>query len=101
MTEAIKSTIDNKRFGCGVFINFKKAFGTVNHDILLTHSVRDAHLCTRSPPPPFDEMRIYAHRNHHDCTPRRAFERIFLLVNLNENRWTIGYITIIDGKPFC
>ena len=56
----------------------------------LTHSVRDAHLCARSPPPPFDEMRIYTHRNCHDCTPRCAFERIFLLVNLNENRWTIG-----------
>ena len=26
MTEAIKSTIDNKRFGCGVFIDLKKAF---------------------------------------------------------------------------
>ena len=56
----------------------------------LTHSVRDAHLCARSPLPPFDEMRIYAHRNCHDCTPRCAFERIFLLVNLNENCWTIG-----------
>ena len=52
----------------------------------LTHSVRDAHLCARSPPPPFDEMKIYAHRNRHDSTPRCAFECIFLLVNLNENR---------------
>ena len=56
----------------------------------LTQSVRDAHLCARSPPPPFDEMRIYTYRNCHDCTPRCAFEHIFLLVNLNENRWTIG-----------
>ena len=35
MTEAIKSTIDTKRFGCGVFIDLKKAVDTVNHDILL------------------------------------------------------------------
>ena len=35
MTEAIKSTVDNKRFGCGVFINLNKAFDTVNHDIIL------------------------------------------------------------------
>ena len=34
MTGAIKSTIDNKRFGCGVFIDLKSAFDTVNHDLL-------------------------------------------------------------------
>ena len=34
ITEAIKSTIDNKRFGCGVFINLKKHLTpliTINH----------------------------------------------------------------------
>ena len=35
MTEAIRKTIDNQKYGCGVFINLKKAFDTVNHSILL------------------------------------------------------------------
>ena len=30
-----KETIDDKRYGCGIFIDLCKAFGTVNHDILL------------------------------------------------------------------
>ena len=35
ITEKIKESIDNGRFGCGIFIDLKKAFDTVNHDILL------------------------------------------------------------------
>ena len=35
MTEAIKNTLDNKRFGCGIFIDLQKAFDTVSHRILL------------------------------------------------------------------
>ena len=35
LTESIKSSLDNNRFGCGIFIDLQKAFDTVNHNILL------------------------------------------------------------------
>ena len=33
--ESINKTIEEKKFGCGVFIDLKKAFDTVNHTILI------------------------------------------------------------------
>ena len=35
ITEKIKESIDGGKFGCGIFIDLKKAFDTVNHKILL------------------------------------------------------------------
>ena len=34
LTEAIKNSLDNRKFGCGIFLDLQKAFDTVNHDIL-------------------------------------------------------------------
>ena len=36
LTEAIRSTLDNKRLGCGIFIGLQKAFDTANHRILIS-----------------------------------------------------------------
>ena len=36
ITEKIKESIDNKKYGCGIFIDLWKAFDTVNHSTLLT-----------------------------------------------------------------
>ena len=45
ITEKIKESIDKGKFGCGIFIDLKKAFDTVNHKILLAklehYGVRD------------------------------------------------------------
>ena len=35
ITEQIKESIDDGKFGCGIFIDLRKAFDTVNHDTLL------------------------------------------------------------------
>ena len=35
MTESIKNSLDNKKFGCGIFLDLQKSFGTVNHQIFL------------------------------------------------------------------
>ena len=35
IVEKIRKSIENKKYGCGIFIDLKKAFDTVNHEILL------------------------------------------------------------------
>ena len=35
LTESIRNSLDDNKFGCGIFIDLQKAFDTVNHKILL------------------------------------------------------------------
>ena len=35
ITEKIKESIDKGKYGCGIFIDLRKAFDTVNHSILV------------------------------------------------------------------
>jgi hypothetical protein len=35
IVEQIRSSLDNKKFACGVFVDLQKAFDTVDHKILL------------------------------------------------------------------
>ena len=35
VTEKIRESLDNNEYSCGVFLDFQKAFDTVNHNILL------------------------------------------------------------------
>ena len=35
ITELIKSALDQSKFACGIFVDFSKAFDTVDHNILL------------------------------------------------------------------
>ena len=39
ITENLRKAIDNKLYTCGVFLDFSKAFDTVNHEILITKLV--------------------------------------------------------------
>ena len=36
ITEKIRNALDDGKYGCGVFLDFQKAFDTVNHKILLS-----------------------------------------------------------------
>ena len=36
ITEKIRKALDEGKFACGIFLDFQKAFDTMDHDILLS-----------------------------------------------------------------
>ena len=44
ITEKINESIDKGKFGCGIFVDLRKAFNTVNRDIIIKtehYGIRD------------------------------------------------------------
>ena len=41
ITDNFKTAIDNKLYTCGIFLDFSKAFDTVNHNILLKKNLKN------------------------------------------------------------
>ena len=70
ITDNLNSAIDNKQITCGLFLDFPKAFDTVNHDILLsklyTYGIRgtpfkwfESYLCNRTQFVKIDETDLF------------------------------------------
>ena len=75
MTETINETINNGMFGCGVFIDFQKAFDTVSRSILIKklehYGVREVGL---------DWFRSYlSNRKQHVSVNGKGSEQNFLV----------------------
>ena len=43
--DRIQKAIDNRSFSCGIFLDFSKAFDTVNHEILINKLENTLSIC--------------------------------------------------------
>ena len=74
ITDNLNSAIDNKQITCGLFLDFSKAFDTVNHGVLLsklyTYGIRGtpfkwfkSYLCNRTQFVKIDEIKSWSQFN--------------------------------------
>ena len=91
ITESIRNSIDHNEFGCGIFIDQKKAFDTVNHFILLSKLNHDGERCKA-----YDWFQSY-------LSNRKRYLYVPMVINLILSQSLVDYLRdpFLDPCCFC
>ena len=91
ITESIRNSIDHNEFGCGIFIDLKKAFDTVNHFIILSKLI---HYGVRGKA--YDWFQSY-------LSNRKRYLYVPMVINLILSQSLVDYLRdpFLDPCCFC